>query len=171
MFACIFLRLRHVDLHQTLRPLPEREVLRLQTDVFWFCPSQERVRIVMAVHVWLEHGAAERCSTCRPSVSLALKNTANRISVRPTGAAADRCSSGEVWICLRLSPFLFLDLYQSWGHHANHDGREAAEGNAHSAEPDRRATGFRSEPHPDFTHHYPGILFVPLLSTLNLFSL
>lgn len=48
-----------------------------------------------------------------------------------------------------------LRLCQSWGRHANHVGGEAAEGNAHSAEPDRRSAGFWSEPQPDFDQYYP----------------
>lgn len=40
----ILFRFWHVHVHQALRPLPEREVLRLQTNVLRLCPSQERVR-------------------------------------------------------------------------------------------------------------------------------
>lgn len=44
---CVFLRLRHVHIHQTLQPLPEREGLRLQTDGFRFCSGQKRVRFLI----------------------------------------------------------------------------------------------------------------------------
>lgn len=42
-FKCPPSRLRHVDIHQTVRPVPEREGLRLPSDGFRFHQSEERV--------------------------------------------------------------------------------------------------------------------------------
>lgn len=49
---CVFLRLWHVYIYQTLQPLSQRESLRLQTDVFRLWSSQERVL------VFISHGTA-----------------------------------------------------------------------------------------------------------------
>lgn len=43
LFIILPSRLRHVNIHQTVRTLPEREGLRLPPDGFWFHQSEERV--------------------------------------------------------------------------------------------------------------------------------
>lgn len=52
---CVLLRLRHVHIYQTLQPLSQREGLCLQTDVFWFWPSQERVQFLISQDTTLLH--------------------------------------------------------------------------------------------------------------------
>lgn len=98
---------------------------------------------------------------CFKKLTLALRNTEkaeNRVSLWLAGAAADRCAGGRR--CVGVVPSetsrpLCLCLCQSWGRHADHVGREAAEGNAHSAEPDRRSAGFWSEPQPHSDQYCP----------------
>lgn len=53
LYACFVLRPRHVHIYQTLQPLSQREGLRLQTDVFWLWPCQERVQYLFLFLIWL----------------------------------------------------------------------------------------------------------------------
>lgn len=51
-YAYFVLRPRHVHIYQTLQPLSQREGLRLQTDVFWLWPCQERVQYLFLFLKW-----------------------------------------------------------------------------------------------------------------------
>lgn len=58
----LLFRLRHVHIHQTVRPIPERESLCLPSDGFWLHQSQKRV-CLLAIPMIYYHFTAKSCET------------------------------------------------------------------------------------------------------------